>query len=119
MAVSDVSGSQGSFINRTKALEERKHQSQPVATGLIKPVGGTANAIYEPTASNGNTISTHVMVTSQSSVESLNTFSASMADGSSYTGKGLVVGTMYPIAFSYVSASTHVQIDLFGNQITS
>jgi len=119
MATSDVTGSQGSFINRTKRLEERKSQPIPVATGLIKHVGGDANAIYEPTASNGNTLSTHFMVTSQSSVESLNTFSASMADGSSYTGKGLVVGTMYPIALSYVSASSHVQIDLFGSQTSS
>ena len=108
---------QGSFVSRTKSID-RLVKNETI-TRLLKHVGGTANAIYEPTASNGNTISTHFMVTSQSSVESLNTFSASMADGSSYTGKGLVVGTMYPIAFSYVSASTHVQIDLFGNQITS
>ena len=113
MAVSDVSGSQGSFINRTKALEERKHQPQPVATGLIKHVGGTANAIYEATGSQGEALSTHFMVVSQSNVESLNSFSGSLAEGGAYNAKGLVTGTMYPISLSYVSASTHVQVDLF------
>ena len=53
------------------------------------------------------------MVASQSNVESLNSFSGSLAEGGAYNAKGLVTGTMYPISLSYVSASTHVQVDLF------
>jgi len=118
MAVKDVAGTQASsFVSRTRTID-RLVKNETITT-LLKHVGGAANAIYEPTASNGNTLSTHFMVTSQSNVEALSTFSGSMMDGSSYTGKGLVTGTMYPIALSYVSASSHVQIDLFGSQTSS
>ena len=119
MAVKDVAGTQGTFVERTKVQEEintnvgRRNLPQPVITSLLKHVGGTANALFEPTSSDGLTLSTHFMVTSQSNVESLNSFSGSLADGTAYNAKGLVIGTMYPIALSYVSASTHVQLDLF------
>ena len=39
--------------------------------------------------------------------------SASLVDGGAIDGKGLIVGEMNTIALSYVSASTHVQLDLF------
>ena len=112
MAVKDVSGTQASsFVSRTKSVD-RLVKNETITT-LLKHVGGTANAIYEPTGSQGEPMSTDFMVVSQSNVESLNSFSGSLADGGAYNAKGLVTGTMYPISLSYVSASTHVQVDLF------
>jgi len=100
-----------SFVERTKKID-RLVKSETITT-LLKHVGGTANAIYEATGSQGEALSTHFMITSQSNVESLNSFSGSLVDGGDYNAKGLVVGTMYPISLNYVSASTHVQLDLF------
>ena len=118
MAVKDVAGTQASsFVSRTKSVE-RIVKNETITT-LLKHVGGTADAIYEATGSQGESLSTHFMVASQSNVESLNSFSGSLSDGGAYNAKGLVTGTMYPIALSYVSASTHVQIDLFGSQTSS
>ena len=102
---------QGSFVSRTKSID-RLVKNETI-TRLLKHVGGTANAIYGATGSQGEALSTHFMVVSQSNVESLNSFSGSLADGGAYNAKGLVTGTMYPISLSYVSASTHVQVDLF------
>tara|TARA_Y100001963_G_scaffold110277_1_gene152476 strand:- start:14 stop:355 length:342 start_codon:yes stop_codon:yes gene_type:complete len=100
-----------SFVDRTKTIE--RITKNETVTSLLKHVGGTANAIYEATGSQGEALSTHFMVTSQSNVESLNSFSGSLSDGGAYNAKGLVIGTMYPISLSYVSASTHVQLDLW------
>ena len=102
---------QGSFVSRTKSID-RLVKNETI-TRLLKHVAGTANAIYEATGSQGEALSTHFMVVSQSNVESLNSFSGSLAEGGAYNAKGLVTGTMYPISLSYVSASTHVQVDLF------
>jgi hypothetical protein len=112
MAVTDVEGTQASsFVGRTKSVD-RLVRSETI-TKLLKHVGGTANAIYEATSSQGEALSTHFMVASQSNVESLNSFSGSLSDGGAYNAKGLVTGTLYPISLSYVSASTHAQVDLF------
>ena len=112
MAVKDVEGTQASsFVGRTKSID-RLVGSETI-TKLLKHVGGTANAIYEATSSQGEALSTHFMVASQSTAESLNSFSGSLADGGAYNAKGLVTGTLYPISLSYVSASTHTQVDLF------
>ena len=111
MAVKDVAGTQHSFVERTRTIE-RVVKNETITT-LLKHVGGTANAIYEATGSQGEALSTHFMVASQSNVESLNSFSGSLSDGGAYNGKGLVTGTLYPIPLSYVSASTHAQVDLF------
>ena len=112
MAVKDVSGTQASsFVSRPKSVD-RLVKNETI-TRLLKHVGGPANAIYEATGSQGEALSTHFMVASQSNVESLNSFSGSLAEGGAYNAKGLVTGTMYPISLSYVSASTHVQVDLF------
>ena len=112
MAVTDVEGTQASsFVGRTKSID-RLVGSETI-TKLLKHVGGTASAIYEATSSQGEALSTHFMVASQSNVESLNSFSGSLSDGGAYNAKGLVTGTLYPISLSYVSASTHVQVDLF------
>mgnify|MGYP000035208258 FL=1 len=111
MAVKDVAGTQHSFVERTRTIE-RVVKNETITT-LLKHVGGTANAIYEATGSQGEALSTHFMVASQSNVESLNSFSGSLSDGGAYNAKGLVTGTLYPISLSYVSASTHAQVDLF------
>ena len=111
MAVKDVAGTQHSFVERTRTID-RLVKNETI-TKLLKHVGGTANAIYEATGSRGEALSTHFMVASQSTAESLNSFSGSLADGGAYNAKGLVTGTLYPISLSYVSASTHVQVDLF------
>jgi len=111
MAVKDVAGTQHSFVERTRTIE-RVVKNETITT-LLKHVGGTANAIYEATGSQGEALSTHFMVASQSNVESLNSFSGSLSDGGAYNAKGLVTGTLYLISLSYVSASTHAQVDLF------
>ena len=111
MAVTDVAGTQGTFVGRTRTID-RLAKNETI-TKLLKRVGGTANAIYEATGSQGEAISTHFMVVSQSNVESLNSFSGSLVEGDPYNAKGLVTGTLYPISLSYVSASTHTQVDLF------
>ena len=112
MAVKDVAGTHASsFVSRTRTID-RLVKNETITT-LLKHVGGAANAIYEATGSQGEPLSTHFMVASQSNVESLNSFSGSLAEGGAYNAKGLVTGTLYPISLSYVSASTHVQVDLF------
>ena len=74
MAVKEVSGTQASsFVSRTKSVD-RLVKNETI-TRLLKHVGGTANAIYEATGSQGEALSTHFMVASQSNVESLNSFS--------------------------------------------
>ena len=71
MAVKDVEGTQASsFVGRTKSID-RLVGSETI-TKLLKHVGGTANAIYEATSSQGEALSTHFMVASQSNVELLN-----------------------------------------------
>ena len=63
---------QGSFVSRTKSID-RLVKNETI-TRLLKHVGGTANAIYEATGSQGEALSTHFMVASQSNVEQLNSF---------------------------------------------
>ena len=54
------------------------------------------------------------MVTSASTVEGINNFSANLVGGGSIDGQGLVIGEMYNVALSSVSSSlSGSTIDLF------
>tara|TARA_B100000287_G_C20197609_1_gene608665 strand:- start:51 stop:371 length:321 start_codon:yes stop_codon:yes gene_type:complete len=94
----------GSFVSRTKSIDK----SDINTTALVKRV--TAE-IYEPTGSN---YSTSFMIASGSSdMHKIAYMSASLVGGGKIDGKGLAVGEMHDIALSYVSASTHVVVDLY------
>jgi len=109
MAVKDVSGTQGSFVSRTKSLDI---QHPGGVTGLVRRVSGE---IFEPTSSKNT--STSFMVVSQSTevvAAPYTRFNADLAGGGSIDGQGLVVGEMYNVALSSLSSSVSGStIDLF------
>ena len=105
MATSDVTGSQGSFINRTKTLDTYHPGG---ITGLVRRV---SDEIFEPTGSNFSTA--FMLVSGSTEMHKTSFMSASLVGGGSLDGKGLIVGEMYLTALSSISASTHVVVDLY------
>ena len=105
MAVKDVSGTQGSFINRTKTLDTYHPGG---ITGLVKRV---SDEIFEPTGSNFSTA--FMLVSGSTEMHKTSFMSASLVSGGSLDGKGLIVGEMYLTALNSVSASANVVIDLY------
>ena len=105
MAVKDVSGTQGSFINRTKTLDTYHPGG---ITGLVKRV---SDEIFEPTGSNFSTA--FMLVSGSTEMHRLSFMSASLVDGGQIDGKGLIVGELNKVALKYVSASSHVVVDLY------
>ena len=105
MAVKDVSGTQGSFINRTKTLDTYHPGG---ITGLVKRV---SDEIFEPTGSNFSTA--FMLVSGSTEMHKTSFMSASLVGGGSLDGKGLIVGEMYLTALNSVSASANVVIDLY------
>jgi|TARA_R100000664_G_scaffold6169_1_gene11125 hypothetical protein len=96
----------GGIVGRTKTIERIEAEPQILKAKITE----VNDEIFEPTGSN---TSTAFMITSASSVESINNFSANLVGGGSIDGQGLTIGEVYPIALNYVSASTHIKIDLF------
>ena len=109
MAIADVSGSQGSFVSRTRTLDIQHPGGQ---TRLIHRV--TPDSVFEPTGSN---VATAFMVVSQSTevvAAPYTRFNGDLAGGGSIDGQGLVIGEMYNVALSSVSSSlSGSTIDLF------
>mgnify|MGYP003110927207 FL=1 len=96
----------GGIVGRTRTIERIESEPQ-ILKAKITEVNGE---IFEPTGSN---TSTAFMVTSASTVEAINNFSANLVGGGSIDGQGLTLGEVYPISLNYVSASSHIKIDLF------
>jgi|TARA_A100001391_G_scaffold56997_1_gene34832 hypothetical protein len=105
MSYTNVTRGQASFVSRTA---KRDVQHPGGTTTFVKRVTGE---IFEPTGSNVSTAFMLVSGSTEMHKEAL--MSASLVDGGAIDGKGLIVGEMNTIALSYVSASTHVQLDLF------
>jgi len=105
MAVKDVSGTQGSFVSRTKSLDI---QHPGGVTGLVRRVSGE---IFEPTSSNFSTA--FMLVSGSTEMHKTSFMSASLVDGGQIDGKGLIVGELNKVALKYVSASSHVVVDLY------
>ena len=83
MAVKDVSGTQGSFVNRTKTLDTYHRW----VTGLVRRV---SDEIFEPTSSNFSTA--FMLVSGSTEMHKTSFMSASLVGGGSIDGKGLIVG---------------------------
>ena len=84
---------QGSFVNRTKAID------RPNSYKVVKSIN---DAVYEPTGSNLNTAFT----------VSGTGYEVRGIDGGSITG-GLASGSIYNLSLSYVSASSLATVNLF------
>jgi hypothetical protein len=109
MAVKDVSGTQGSFVSRTRTLDIQHPGGQ---TRLIHRV--TPDSIFEPTGSN---VATAFMVVSQSTeivAAPYTRFNADVVEGGSLDGQGLEIGRMYNVALKSLSSSVSGStIDLY------
>ena len=68
---------------------------------------------FNPTSSNFSTA--FMLVSGSTEMHRLSFMSASLVDGGQIDGKGLIVGELNKVALKYVSASSHIKIDLFNS----
>ena len=105
MSYTNVTRGQASFVSRTA---KRDVQHPGGTTTFVKRVTGE---IFEPTGSNVSTAFMLVSGSTEMHKEAL--MSASLVDGGQIDGKGLIVGELNKVALKYVSASSHVVVDLY------